>query len=135
MPRVDAASEQHFAQAVPICTLLANPKPYVGKHVNVSGYLRGTPHGGVFHDDSCERGELPLSRDNYEADNKLARAIRDAAWRAGSRDVPVVMSGILEDHFDEKIPGFFCSGGGICQRYSLQSDSLVAARLPSGQRR
>lgn len=119
MPRVDAASAQLFAEAVPICTLLANPKPFVGKRVYVSGYLFPTPNGGIFRDDSCDRGEIPLSRDNYEADNKLARAIRDAAWRADSRaHVLVVMSGILKDHYN----GFMCSGGGICQRYSLESD-------------
>src|SRR5947209_17245294 len=82
MPRVDAASERVFASAVPVCALLGNPEPFVGKRVNVSGYLFPTPHGGVFRDDSCDRGEVPLSRDNYEADNKFARAIRDAAWRA-----------------------------------------------------
>jgi hypothetical protein len=135
-PRVDAASEQLFAKAVSICALLGDPKPFVGKRVTVSGYLFPTPHGGVFHDDGCDRGEIPLSRDNYEADNKLARAIRDAAWRADSHaDVPVVMSGIWEDHFKGDALGFMCSGGGICQRYSLQADSLVAARPPSGRPR
>lgn len=136
MPRVNTTSVQLFAEAVPICTLLANPTQFVGKHVNVSGYLVMTPHGGVFHDDSCDRGEISLARHDYEADSKLARTIRDAAWRADSRaNVPVVMSGILKDHYDGDTPGFMCSAGGICQRYSLQSDSLIAARPPSSRPR
>ena len=135
MPHAKAASEQVFASAVPICALLRSPEPFVGKRVNVSGYLFPTPHGGVFHDDSCQRGEIPLSRDNYEQDNKRARAIRDAAWRADRHaDVPVVMSGILKDHFEGNTAGFMCSAGGICQRYSLQSDSLIAARPPDSRR-
>jgi hypothetical protein len=133
---VDAIAAQLFAKAIPICTLLADPKPFVGKQVYVSGYLATTPHGGIFRDDSCDRGEIPLSRQNYEADNKRARAIRDAAWRLDRRaEVPVVMSGILKDHYEGETPGFMCSGGGLCQRYSLESDSLVAARPPSGRPR
>jgi hypothetical protein len=135
VPRVDSASAQLFAEAVSICTLLANATPYVGKRVYVSGYLVSTPHGGVFRDESCDRGEMPLARDKFEADNKLARAIRDTVWRANrGAKVPAVMSGILKDHFDGSTPGFRCSSGGICQRYSLESDSLVAARPPTSSR-
>lgn len=130
--RVDAASKRTFAESIPICALLANPKPFVGKVVNVSGYLFSTPEGFVFSGDSCDRGEIPLSRDNYSADNKLARAALDAAWRAHRRaNVPVVMSGILKDNFHGDTFGCMMTGGGICQRYSLQSDSLVAARPPT----
>jgi hypothetical protein len=136
VPRVDVASQRLFAEAIPICALLANPNPFVGKSVNVSGYYFPTPHGGVFHDAGCERGEMPLARDRYEADDKRARAILDAAWRTDGRaDVPVVMTGTLKDHYVGDIPGFMCSGGGICQRYSLESDSLMAARAPIRQQK
>ncbi len=121
-----------FAEAIPICALLANPKPFVGKLVNVSGHLFQTPDGFVFSDDSCDRGEIPLSRENYRADNKLARAIRDAAWRADRRaNVPVVMSGILKDNFHGDTVGCMMTGGGICQRYSLQSE-CTCRRTPTG---
>ena len=127
-PRVSAASEQVFVESVPLCNLLKDPKPFVGKHVNVRGYYFPTPHGGLFHDSSCERGEIPLARDRYEDDDKRAIAILHAAWRGKRIDVPVVMSGTLKDNFDGDTPGFRCSGGGVCQRYSLESDFLLAAR-------
>lgn len=130
LPRVDAATDQLFAEAVPICALLANPKAFVGKRVNISGHYFPTPHGGVFHDGSCERGEIPLARDRYEADDRHASAVLRAAWRTQRVDVPVVMSGMLKDNFVGDTPGFRCSGGGICQRYSLEADYLVAARPP-----
>jgi hypothetical protein len=131
VPSADIASQRLFAEAIPICTLLANPNEFVGKRVIISGYYSSTPHGGVFHDGSCERGEMPLARDRSEADNKRARGLLNAAWRTHSgAEVLVVMSGTLKDNFVGSTRGFMCSGGGVCQRYSLESDSLVAARAP-----
>ena len=133
---LERASERTFADAVPLCALLANPAPYVGRRVAISGGYSMTPHGGLFHDERCERGEIPLSREGYEADDQRARAVIGLALQRDRRaSVPVVISGILKDHFSGSTPGFGCSGAGVCQRYTLVADSIVAARPPEAQKR
>src|SRR3954468_13171841 len=95
-----------FAEAVPLCTLLANANANVGKRVLVRGYVNENFHGREFDDDNCDRGTLPLNFLRREIPRETARqrALRmrldgfAAQFRHKPSWVPVVYSGVLTDH-------------------------------------
>lgn len=116
-----------FAEAIPICALLANPKPHVGKRVLVRGHLTRIPHRRGFMDEDCERGFLPLNHLDWPPETDRARRLRkrydsyDRSHR-GPPWVPAVYSGILVDHSPSLI--------AFADSFSLEEAELVALGRP-----
>ena len=116
-----------FAQAIPLCALLANPKAQVGKRVLVRGHLTRIPHGRGFMDEDCERGFLPLNHLDWPSETDRARRLRkrydsyDRSHR-GPPWVPAVYSGVLVDHS----PSFII----FADSFSLEEAELVALGRP-----
>jgi hypothetical protein len=117
-----------FAEAIPICAILANPKPHVGKRVLVRGYLTRIPHGRGFMDEGCERSLLPLNHfQDGPRETGRARRLRQRYQaydqsRRGPPWVPAVYSGILKDHSPALI--------AFADSLSLEEAELVALGRP-----
>jgi hypothetical protein len=119
-----------FAEAIPLCALLANPRPHVGKKVLVRGYLTQNPHGREFMDEDCDRGVLPLDHLRRGAWTETPRArrlrLRFNAYAERFRGrppwVPAVYSGIFTDHSPALI--------AFADSFSLESAELVAVGRP-----
>lgn len=100
-----------FAETMPLCALLANPKPHIGRRVLVRGYLTRNPHGREFGDDGCDRGVLPINllQADFPPETGKARRLRlrfeayAARFRNRPSWVPAVYSGILTDHSPARI--------------------------------
>src|SRR5687768_5596592 len=91
-------SARAFAEATPLCVILTNPKPYLGRRLLVRGYLSESPHGREFTDEGCERGFIPLRLSPETVRARLLRSIFEAyASRSvgRSRGEPVVRSGLF----------------------------------------
>jgi hypothetical protein len=122
-------SVKAFAEATPLCALLDDPKPYVGKRVLVSGYLTRHPHGRSFFDEGCDRGFIPVNfLQTVPSETAKGRRLRllfntfaDRSSRKPPK-VPVVYSGILTDHS----PGLVCHM--LCSSFSLESAEIAALR-------
>jgi hypothetical protein len=121
-----AATAALFAQAVPICTILAHPDAYVGKRVLVRGHSETGPHGRDFWDGGCERGFLPIELHWPIAGERLLVRLDRYALQAERQpsEIPVVYSGMLTDFR----PGFSCHL--ICQSFALKDARIEAVRRP-----
>lgn len=123
----ESVASSLFSQATPICALLEQPQNLVGHSVLVSGFYASTPHGRIFFDPNCDRGELPLLREGSGKDDARADLLlRRALTRKKNANVPVVYYG----RFVKK--AFFTCSQGFCSKYQLEEAVLVAAKR--GQR-
>ena len=119
-----------FAEAIPLCALLADPKPHIGKRVLVRGHLTRNPHGREFGDDGCDRGVLPINilQRDLPPETRKARRLRlrfqahAARFRNRPAWVPAVYSGILMDHS----PSLIAFAGSL----SLESAEMEAIGRP-----
>ena len=118
-----AHSASLFAQAVPICAILAHPEPYIGKRVLVRGEVTETPHGRDFLDEGCDRGDLPVNIGLSGGEGLLATLHR-YSFQSERRppEIPAVFSGVLTDHR----PALYCHL--ICGDFSLDDARLEAVR-------
>src|SRR5687768_11447149 len=71
-------SARAFAEATPLCVLLENPKPFLGRRLLVRGYLSEDFHSRVFWDKGCEDGSIKLSRSPETARSRRLRSVLDA---------------------------------------------------------
>jgi hypothetical protein len=117
------------AEAIPLCALLADPGPHVGKRVLVRGFLTQDPHSRHFMDEGCQRAILPLNHlQDWPPETDKARRLRLRFQAYADRFhrrppwVPAVYSGILKDHS----PAFIAFADSL----SLQDAELEAVGRP-----
>jgi hypothetical protein len=119
-----------FADAIPLCALLAEPKAYVGRRVLVRGFLTSNPEEREFMDEDCERGVLPLNILEREVPPETPqqrrlrlRFVTYSAWFHRTPPwVPTVYAGVFTDHSPALI--------AFADHYSLESAELVAVGRP-----
>ena len=121
-PRAQLQSARLFVEATPLCAILANPKPYVGKPILVRGYLTQNLHRMEFWDDGCERGFLPVHEVPTAQDRRLWSKLRAYMKQSKLRppQVPVIYSGTFTDNS----PSLICDG--LCSEFTLEGAKLVA---------
>jgi hypothetical protein len=124
-PQKQLQSDRIFTEATPLCAVLMNPRPYLGKQVLVSGYLTQNPHRAEFWDDGCERGFLPVHESSQKTqDRRLWSTVGEYMKRSSRKppQVPVVYSGTFTDNS----PSLICEG--LCSEFTLEGAKLVAVR-------
>lgn len=111
-----------FAEATPLCAILANPKKYVGKPIFVRGYLTQNPHRMEFWDEGCEHGFLPVHEVTTAEDRKLRSKLGAYMKQSKLRppQVPVIYAGTFTDNS----PSLVCEG--LCSEFTLESAKLVS---------
>ncbi len=121
-------NRQVFADAIPLCALLADLKPHYGKRVLVRGYLTRGPHGRIFVDRGCGRGFIPVRPAPETARARRLRQLFSVyvdQFRGVPPLVPAAYSGVLKDHS----PSLICDM--LCEQFSLEEAELVALRRAS----
>lgn len=113
-----------LAQAVPLCTVLADASKYDGKQVTVRGLYRVLIHGSILMGTACPNDEVNLrNAPDFKADKRALTAIRSFYNKRENRFQPI----------DEVVRGTFrvahqghCFGQD-CWSYEIEVTELLCA--------
>ena len=110
------------AQAIPICTAVADGAKYDGKQVTVSGVYRMVIHGAILSGPACSKDDVNLRRAAHWKGNKNAVAtIRSLTKKDQFQSVDVVSRGIFRVAQEGQ-----CFGQN-CLRYEIEETELLCA--------
>lgn len=112
------------AQAMPLCTVLANDKKYEGRQVTVEGLYRKTSRQEILTSPDCDPSSVDLreARD-YKADKHVLASLHSLSQtkKGKSKSVKVVIRGTFRIADQGQ-----CMGHG-CMLYGLDQHELMCA--------
>jgi len=118
-----AAVNNLFAQAVPFCRIMADPKQYVDREVLVIGIFADTPHSGMLYGEGCTNIVELHGSSNRPGDKRAASILGGAFQKDIGARVEVVMRGVWRAH-----PKIVPCTEDSCMRYRLEDTQLLAAK-------
>lgn len=111
--------------AVPLCTILANPDAYDGKDITVRGLYRMVLHGSVLTAAGCSQTYVNMREaEGYRADKQALKVVRSVTKKDQFRPIDVVIQGIFRSARQGQ-----CFGQN-CLRYEIESRELLCAEVP-----
>jgi len=122
-----AASSNHncsadWANAVPICTVLANPAKYDGKTIMVKGLYQMIIHGSIIYGTACPKINVSLrGAADWKGDKRALAVIRRLTRKNQFQPVQVVSRGTFRVAREGE-----CFGQG-CFSYEIEEHDLLCA--------
>lgn len=114
-----------LAQALPLCTVLANANQYDGKEITVRGLHRMVIHGSVLVGADCPRIDVNLrGGPQYKADKRALAVARSLTKKDQFYPVDEILRGIFRVAQKEQ-----CFGQ-ICAHYEIEVSELLCAQAP-----
>jgi hypothetical protein len=110
------------AQAVPLCTVLADTGKYDGKEIIVRGLYRMVIHGSILMGSACPKVNVSLrGASNWKGDKHALAAIRSLTKKDQFQPVDIVSRGIFRVAREGQ-----CFGQN-CLRYEIEETELLCA--------
>jgi hypothetical protein len=120
------AEDTPAAQAMPLCTVIADAAKYDGKEITVHGLYRMVIHGAILMDRACSKTDVSLRESpGYKADKKAVSVLRSITKKDQFQPVEVVFRGIFRVAHQGQCFGQICAG------YEIETTELVSARPES----
>ena len=114
------------AQAISICTVLADAAKYDGKEITVRGFYRMVLHGSIITGPGCAKVDVNLRRAaHWEGDKHAVAAIRSLTKKDQFQPVDIVSRGIFRVAHEGQ-----CFGQN-CLRYEIEETKLLCATAVS----
>lgn len=114
-----------ITDAVPLCTILANPNAYDGKEITVRGSYRMVLHGSVLTASECAQTYVNMREaGGYRADKRALKVIRSATKKDQFQPVEVIVRGMFHSARQGE-----CFGQN-CLRYEIEDRELLCAEVP-----
>jgi hypothetical protein len=117
------------AQALPLCTILADAAKYDGKEITVRGLYRMVIHGSVLMGTTCSQIEVNTRQAaGYKADKQAVAVVRSLTKKNQFQPVDEVLRGTFRVAQKEQ-----CFGQ-ICAPYEIEVTELLCASAPTDKR-
>jgi hypothetical protein len=113
------------AQALPLCTVLADAAKYDGKEITVRALYRMVVHGSVLMGTTCSQIEVNTRQAaGYRADKQAVAVVRSLTKKNQFQPVDEVLRGTFRVAQKEQ-----CFGQ-ICAPYEIEVSELLCASAP-----
>jgi len=112
-----------LAEAVPLCTVLADASQYDGKETTVRGLYRSVIHGSVLMSPDCGKDLVNMRQtSDYKADKHAQTMIRSVTRKNQFQAVDVVLRGTF------RVAGKGECFGQNCLGYEIEDHELLCAK-------
>jgi len=121
----DADKCPALAQALPLCTVLADAAKYDGKEITVRGLYRMVIHGSILTSPACSQSDVNMrSAPNWKGNKDALAVLRSLTKKNQYQPVDEVLRGTFWVAHQGQ-----CFGQ-ICSPYEIEETELLCAQAP-----